>query len=177
MHAYIICPYVAIVHHPYCYGFVLTYSLLWLPIAFHQCYLVFYTQPLYYTYQVFIIIASMFLSLCCLLHLICLYQLTYSFISCLGYMAIQSAMPKQFSKFPIDFYAHLVIFCNIELILSNRIYSMEFIVSSHTRCKKKSQVVLWLHFELKNLILINSDITELTLTVYAIMVYHEKIFN
>ena len=42
-------------------------------------------------------------------------------------------MPKYHSKFSISFYARLVSFSNIILILSNRTYIIEFVVSSHAR--------------------------------------------
>ena len=60
---------------------------------------------------------------------------TYSCMPCLVYMPIQSAMPKSSSEFPKAFFGDLVCFSDIKLILSNRTYSMEIIVSSHEKSK------------------------------------------
>ena len=56
MSSYIIHLAIAMVYHPYCYSYMLSYSLLWLPVVYYiylaslQCCLVFYTQLLYYAY-------------------------------------------------------------------------------------------------------------------------------
>ena len=94
----------------YCYLYIYLHSLLWVPVVYYgylwstkampicslQCCLVFCTQLLYYAYLVFIITASMLLSLHCLLSLPILLSglLTHSCIPCLVYMTIQSAMSK-----------------------------------------------------------------------------------
>ena len=80
-----------IVHHPYSYGSMLAYCLLWLPSLPSVLPSLLYTAA----YLVDIITTSMQLSLHYLLSLPMLLSamLTYSFIICLIYIAIQSAMP------------------------------------------------------------------------------------
>ena len=121
------------------YGYLCSTKAM--PIASLQCYLVFCTQLLYYAYVVFIITASMLLSLHCLLSLPMLLSglLTHSCIPCLVYMTIQSAMPKWSSEPPVAFYARLVSFSNFRSILSNRTYITKFVVSSNVRCNKIRQ--------------------------------------
>ena len=173
------CGYVYIYLHSLLWVPVVYYGYLWstkaMPICSLQCCLVFCTQLLYYAYLVFIITASMLLSLHCLLSLPILLSglLTHSCIPCLVYMTIQSAMSKQSSELPIAFYVRLVSFSNFRSILSNSTYIMEFAVSSNARCNKIRQR-LRLHFVLKSPISIDSDSIKLTFIICAIIVCYEK---
>ena len=118
------------VHHPYCYGYMLTYSLLWLPIQYGslaslQCYLVCCTQLLHHAYTQSSLEQPLvtMLGLCYLLSRPMLLSalLAYSCVACLVYMAIQSAILS--IRFHIAFYACLVSFSNIKSILPNKAYT------------------------------------------------------
>ena len=84
-------------------------------------------------------------------------MLTHSCMPCLVYMPIKSAMPKYHSKFPIAFYARLVSFSHIRLILSNRTYTTEFVISSHARFNIIMQAALQFYLEAKSSFSIDSD--------------------
>ena len=87
------------VQHAWLYAF--TNSLLWLPVVYYyylaspQCYLVFYTQLLYYAYLVFITTASMFLSLYCL----CLACLCYNYSTVLTYNCMPRLVQSTITKY------------------------------------------------------------------------------
>ena len=92
--------------------------------------IIFYTQLLYYAYLVFIVVASMLLSLHCLLCLPALLS-TNSWIPCLVYTWLSSLLCLSSLLSSITLCAQLISFA-IRSILSNRTYSMQFILSSHS---------------------------------------------
>ena len=102
--------------------------LPWLPIVYYICHpslppvlpSLLYTATLLYLLSLHYNSLFILLSLCYQLSLPILLSalFTHSCIPCLVYIAIQSAMPKLSSEFPIAFYAHLVSFSNVRSRLS-----------------------------------------------------------